>query len=141
MHATPETMALNKMQGDVVPQVLAFWKHSVDKLLDKTVAPARIVLDPGIGFGKTVAQNFDLLRRQAELQASGFPLLVGWSRKSSLAAAVSTSLATLASLEARDRLVPSVTAAVLAVQRGASIVRVHDVRETVQALRVLNAIK
>ena len=141
MHATPETMALNKMQGDVVPQVLAFWKRAVDELLGKNVAPARIVLDPGIGFGKTVGQNFELLRRQSELQAGGFPLLVGWSRKSSLAAAVSTSLATLATLEARDRLVPSVTAAILAVQRGASIVRVHDVRETVQALRVLNAIK
>ena len=66
---------------------------------------------------------------------------MGWSRKSSLAAATSTSLATLATLDVRDRMVPSVAAALLAVERGARVVRVHDVRETVQALKVLNAIK
>lgn len=141
MHGTPETMKHDKMQGDAVPQVLSFWRHLVADLLANNVNPLRIVLDPGIGFGKTVQQNFDLLKRQPELLAAGYPLLLGWSRKSSLAAAVSTSLATLATLDARDRLVPSVTAALLAVQRGASVVRVHDVRETVQALRVLNAIK
>ena len=141
MHGSPETMTHDKMQGDVLPQVLSFWGQAVADLLAKNVKPQRIVLDPGIGFGKTVQQNFDLLKRQSELLESAYPLLVGWSRKSSLAAAVSTSLATLASLDARDRLVPSVTAALLAVQRGASVVRVHDVRETVQALRVLNAIK
>lgn len=141
MHGTPETMQQAKMQGDVVPQVLSFWEQAVAALLEKNVNPLRIVLDPGIGFGKTVQQNFDLLKRQPELLAGAYPLLVGWSRKSSLAAAVSTSLATVATLDARDRLVPSVTAALLAVQRGASVVRVHDVRETVQALRVLNAIK
>jgi dihydropteroate synthase len=87
-----------------------------------------------------VMQNFELLARQRELLAAGLPLLVGWSRKSSLAMAVSTSLATVATLDAQDRMVPSVAAAVLAVERGASVVRVHDVRETAQALRVLKAI-
>ena len=141
MHRDPQTMQVRPMEGDVVPQVLQFWELTTHVLRDLGVENTRIVVDPGIGFGKTVKQNFELLTRQRELLAAGFPLLVGWSRKSSLAAAVSTSLATVASLSVQDRLVPSVVAALLAVERGASIVRVHDVRETVQALKVLNAIK
>jgi dihydropteroate synthase len=85
-----------------------------------------------------VAQNFALLARQRELLATGYPLLVGWSRKSSLAALLAGSGA---SPQMQQRLVPSVVAAVLAVQRGASLVRVHDVRETVQAFKLLDAIK
>ena len=94
------------------------------------------MLDQGIGFGKTVGQNFALLNRQREFSASGYPLLAGWSRKSSLAAVSSTSLSAVAQLDAVDRMVPSVAAALLAVDRGARVVRVHDVRETVQALKV-----
>ena len=141
MHRDPQSMQVTPMEGDVVPQVLRFWEWVAARLQTLGVDKTRIVLDPGIGFGKTVAQNFGLLARQSELLVAGYPLLVGWSRKSSLAGATSTSLATLATLDARDRLVPSVAAALLAVERGASIVRVHDVRETVQALKVLNAIK
>jgi dihydropteroate synthase len=139
MHRNPQTMQALPMEGDVVPQVLSFWELSALAVCALGVKKTRILVDPGIGFGKTVAQNFELLSRQAELLAAGYPLLVGWSRKSSLASATSSSLATLASLDARDRLVPSVAAALLAVQRGASVVRVHDVRETVQALKVLRA--
>jgi dihydropteroate synthase len=141
MHRDPQTMQVSPMIGDVVPQVLSFWKQTIQQLRGLGVEEARIMLDPGIGFGKTVKQNFELLARQSELMETGFPLLVGWSRKSSLAAIVSTSLATLATLDVRDRMVPSVAAALLSVERGASIVRVHDVRETVQALKVLGAIK
>ena len=141
MHRDPQTMQVQPMTGDVVPQVLAFWERIVSSLRALGVEDDRILLDPGIGFGKTAPQNFDLLRRQRELLDAGFPLLIGWSRKSSLAAAVSTSLATVATLDTKDRMVPSVAAALLAVERGASVVRVHDVRETVQALKVLNAIK
>ena len=141
MHRDPQTMQVTPMEGDVIPQVLSFWDLAMQSLRDLGVDSSRVVLDPGIGFGKTVKQNFALLARQGELLQSGLPLMIGWSRKSSLAAAVSTSLATVASMEVRDRLVPSVTAALLAVERGAHIVRVHDVRETVQALKVLNAIK
>jgi len=89
------------------------------------------VLDPGIGFGKTVAQNFMLLQRQQELMQSGLPLLLGWSRKSSLGA--------VTGLAAGDRLVPSVVAAVLAADKGASVLRVHDVADTVAALAVWQA--
>ena len=141
MHRDPQSMQVMPMEGDVIPQVLSFWKQVASDLTGLGVATRRIVVDPGIGFGKTAKQNFELLARQRELLAAGFPLLIGWSRKSSLAGAVSTSLATVASMDPKDRMVPSVAAALLAVERGASIVRVHDVRETVQALRVLNAIK
>ena len=141
MHRDPQTMQVMPMAGDVVSQVLFFWKLVMQQLRGLEVDLSRIVLDPGIGFGKTAAQNFELLARQGELLAAGQPLLVGWSRKSSLAAATSLSLATAATLDIRDRMVPSVAAALLAVERGAAIVRVHDVRETVQALKVLRAIK
>lgn len=136
MHREPQTMQAAPMEGDVVPQVLSFLESVAQDLLALGVDARRIVLDPGIGFGKTVAQNFSLLSRQRELRAAGYPLLAGWSRKSSLAAVSSNSLASGAQLDIVDRMVPSVTAAVLAVDRGARIVRVHDVRETVQALKV-----
>ena len=139
MHREPQTMQAEPMQGDVVAQVLAFLEQRVMALKGAGVSRPRIVLDPGIGFGKTVEQNFLLLRQQRALLAAGFPLLAGWSRKSSLAAFSSTSLASVARLGIVDRMVPSVTAAVLAVDRGARVVRVHDVRETVQALKVWSA--
>lgn len=136
MHREPQTMQAAPMDGDVVPQVLAFLAQAATELRALGVGADRIVLDPGIGFGKTVAQNFALLARQRELLAAGYPLLAGWSRKSSLAAVSSSSLAQVAQLDIIDRMVPSVTAAVLAVDRGARVVRVHDVRETAQALKV-----
>lgn len=140
MHQEPQTMQVDTMQGDVVPQVLAFLTRRALELQSLGVDRQRIVVDPGIGFGKSVAQNFSLLARQRDLLAAGYPVLVGWSRKSSLAGATSTSLASLATLDVQARMVPSVAAALLAVERGASVVRVHDVRETLQALAVLDAI-
>jgi dihydropteroate synthase len=140
MHLEPKTMQAQPMTGDVVPQVLSFLELSAMELLGLGLAKSRILLDPGIGFGKTVEQNFALLGRQAELLQAGFPLLVGWSRKSSLAGMVARP-GVGEVLSAQQRLAPSVAAAVLAAERGASVVRVHDVRETVQALRVLEAIR
>ncbi len=139
MHREPQTMQAAPMEGDVLPQVLSFLGARAAELQKQGVRADRIVLDPGIGFGKTVAQNFALLTRQRELLAAGFPLLAGWSRKSSLAAVCHTSLSNVAQLDMMDRMVPSVAAAVLAVDRGARVVRVHDVRQTVQALRVWSA--
>lgn len=140
MHREPRTMQTDTMQGDVVPQVSGFLVQAARALEALGVARDRIVIDPGIGFGKTVQQNFSLLRRQSELAATGYPVLAGWSRKSSLAVATSKSLADVATMDPRTRLVPSVSAALLAAERGASILRVHDVRETVQALAVLASV-
>jgi len=132
MHRDPQTMQVAPMRGDVVPQVLSFLANAARAACAQGVDPTRIVLDPGIGFGKTVAQNFALLARQRELVAAGFPLLAGWSRKSSLGAVTGIE-------SPAERLVPSVAAALMAVERGARIVRVHDVRQTVQALAVWRA--
>ena len=128
MHRDPQTMQVAPMGGDVLPQVLAFLTQVTQQLVDRGVAKTRVVWDGGIGFGKTVQQNFALLARQDELLASGYPLLTGWSRKSSLGA--------VTGYEVGDRLLPSVVAAVLAADRGASVIRVHDVTETVAALKV-----
>lgn len=132
MHRDPQTMQVAPMQGDVVPQVLSFLQRSAQAVCALGVDSARIVLDPGIGFGKTVAQNFALLSRQGELLAAGFPLLAGWSRKSSLGAVTGVE-------SPAQRVAPSLAAALMAVERGARIVRVHDVRQTVQALAVWQA--
>jgi len=134
MHRDPQTMQAAPMDGEVVPQVLDFWRVQLDALGALGIAPARITLDPGIGFGKTVAQNFALLARQRELLGAGHPLLLGWSRKSSIGAVTGIE-------QAAQRAVPSVAAAVLAVDHGAAIVRVHDVRDTVAALAVWRAMK
>lgn len=133
MHRNPQTMQVQPMQGDVVPQVLSFLQQQALNLQALGVEKHRIVLDPGIGFGKTVEQNFALLARQGELLASGYALLAGWSRKSSLGA--------VTGLPVEQRLTASVAAAVLAVERGARIVRVHDVAATVQALAVWRAMQ
>jgi dihydropteroate synthase len=128
MHGEPRTMQRTPMQGDAVPQVAMFLEDASRALVDAGVDRSRIVWDAGIGFGKTVEQNFALLARQGELLASGYPLLAGWSRKSSLG--------NVTGLPVNERLAPSIAAAVLAVERGAHIVRVHDVKETLAALKV-----
>jgi dihydropteroate synthase len=139
MHRDPQTMQVAPMEGDVVPQVLSFLELLAHNLQGLGVDLTRICLDPGIGFGKTVKQNFALLARQAQAVPPGYPVLAGWSRKSSLAAVTQTSLSQAASMDIDQRRAPSVTAAVLAVQHGANVVRVHDVRDTVSALKVLAA--
>lgn len=133
MHRDPQTMQAAPMEGDVLAQVLLFLERAALDLQGFGVDKSRIALDPGIGFGKTVAQNFALLAQQRKLLALGYPLLAGWSRKSSLGA--------VTGLDVEQRLQPSVAAALLAVERGARIVRVHDVRETVQALAVWSAME
>ncbi len=132
MHRDPQTMQVAPMEGDVLPLVSAFLGGRADALRALGVVPDRIVLDPGIGFGKTVEQNFSLLARQSELLSAGYPLLAGWSRKSSLGAVTGRE-------QPADRGAASVAAALLAVDRGARVVRVHDVRETVDALKVWRA--
>lgn len=133
MHRDPQTMQVAPMEGDVLPQVTEFLMGRVQRLNDLGVARNRIALDPGIGFGKTVEQNFALLGRQNELLALGYPVLAGWSRKSSLGAVTGRAVPA-------DRVAASIAAALLAVERGASVVRVHDVQETVDALKVWAAV-
>lgn len=133
MHRDPQTMQTAPMQGNVVAQVTGFLAERIHALKQKGIAPKRICIDPGIGFGKTVEQNFALLAQQHGLLALGYPVVSGWSRKSSLGAVTGAA--------ADDRVAASVAAAVLAVERGAHIVRVHDVKATVQGLKVLAAVQ
>ena len=128
MHGEPQTMQRSPMAGDPVPQVRTFLQQQSALLLAAGVDRSRIVWDAGVGFGKTVEQNFALLARQRELLADGYPLLAAWSRKSSLGA--------VTGLPVEQRLAPSIAAALLAVERGARVVRVHDVKETAAVLKV-----
>lgn len=133
MHKEPQSMQAEPMRGgadSIVSQVLLFLEQRWQYIRLLGVDFSRITIDPGIGFGKTVEQNFTLLARQRELLALGFPLLSGWSRKSALGVVTGLSMA--------ERMPPSIVAAVLAVQNGASIVRVHDVCETSSVLKVLH---
>ncbi len=131
MRGDPQTMQAAPDYGDVVREVGAFLAVRAAAVLAAGVAAERIVLDPGIGFGKSPAQNVALLARQHELRVLGYPLLVGWSRKSTLGALTGRAVA--------GRLPASLAAALAAVQQGASIVRVHDVAATVDALCVWRA--
>jgi dihydropteroate synthase len=131
MRGAPDTMQLQPQYSDVVTEVSDFLRERGDHLRALGVADERIVYDPGIGFGKSVEHNTELLRRQRELLALGRPLLLGWSRKSTLGA--------ITGRDAHQRLAASVAAALAAVLHGASVVRVHDVAATVDALKVWRA--
>jgi dihydropteroate synthase len=131
MHGEPQTMQTLPMLGAVIKPVARFLNDRANHLQAQGVAANRIALDPGVGFGKSVEQNFELLSAQSALLSLGYPLLVGWSRKSSLGS--------VTGCDVGERMVPSVAAALLAFERGARIVRVHDVAQTVQALKVWQA--
>jgi dihydropteroate synthase len=138
MHRDPQTMQLQTMVGDVLAEVEYFLHGRLCALARAGVNDSRMVLDPGIGFGKTVAQNFQLLARQADLQRLGRPVLAGWSRKSALGVALAQGGVLP---DPAQRQAASVAAAVLSVERGASVLRVHDVKETVDALKVWQAMR
>ncbi len=118
-------------EHDVVVEVTAWLRQRLLAVQAAGVHAQRIALDPGIGFGKKTEHNWALLQRQAELLALGQPLLLGWSRKSTLGALTDRAIG--------ERLVPSVAAALACVQRGGHVVRVHDVQATVDALKVWQA--
>jgi dihydropteroate synthase len=128
MRGTPDSMQARTAYDDVVDEVAAFLRERCEALAARGVAPDRIVCDPGIGFGKRPEHNIALLRRQRELLALGRPLLVGWSRKSTLGV--------ITGRDVSQRQAASVAAALAAVQHGASILRVHDVAPTVDALKL-----
>lgn len=133
MQGEPLTMQQAPVYGDVVGEVRAFLEERVIAARAAGIADDRLVLDPGFGFGKTLAHNLELLRRQPELSVDGLPLLAGLSRKSMLG--------TMTGREVGQRMPASIAAALLAAQRGARILRVHDVAETRDALAVWQALE
>jgi dihydropteroate synthase len=134
MRGEPRTMQVDPQYDDVAAEVAAYLEERLGVAVSAGIPEERICLDPGIGFGKTVEQNFELVRRLDVLLALGRPVVVGFSRKSSLGRLLGDPDATTGSAAA------SVGAAVAAYERGAAILRVHDVRETVEALTVAGAI-
>ncbi|HZI83984.1 MAG TPA: dihydropteroate synthase [Casimicrobiaceae bacterium] len=133
MQGEPATMQQHVVYTDVVGEVKAFLAERAQACERAGIAAGRIVLDPGFGFGKTVAHNLALLRWLEELVALGYPVAVGLSRKSTIGA--------LTGRNVEERVAGSVAAALVAVERGAAIVRAHDVRETVDALNVWRAVE
>jgi dihydropteroate synthase len=134
MQGEPRTMQLSPSYDDVVSEVGAFLEERLQFAVGQGIAEERICLDPGIGFGKTAEQNFELIRRLDELLGLGRPLVVGFSRKSSLGRVLGDPEATTGPLSA------SLGVAVAAYERGATIIRAHDVREHVEALAAAQAV-
>lgn len=132
MQGEPRSMQSNPQYDNVTQDVKAFLKIRADACIAAGVSVDRIVIDPGFGFGKTVQHNFQLTHQLAQLAELGYPILVGWSRKSSLGAVTGR--------EVGDRLPASIAAALLCAERGAAIIRVHDVAATVDALKIRAAV-
>jgi dihydropteroate synthase len=135
MQGEPRTMQADPRYEDVVSDVLAFLEKRLSFAVERGIAEELVCLDPGIGFGKTPDQNLELVRRLDVLRSLGRPVVVGFSRKSTLARVLGDPDATSSTAPA------SVGAAVAAFERGAWMLRVHDVRETVEALAVAAAVE
>ena len=132
MQGQPRTMQQAPTYGDVVDDVASYLRERVEICLNAGVARDKIVIDPGFGFGKTAEHNLRLLNRLEELVGTDLPVLVGLSRKSLFQAVLDAPV--------EERLIGSVTAALIAAQKGAAFVRVHDVKATCDALRVWQAV-
>jgi dihydropteroate synthase len=133
MRGEPRTMQATPHYQDVVDEVRAFLSRRVETCVEAGIARGRLIIDPGIGFGKNLDHNLALLAGLGELAGLALPILVGISRKSMLGA--------ITGRDVRGRLAASLVAALVAVERGARILRVHDVAETVDAIKVLEAVR
>ena len=133
MQGSPRTMQKNPTYNDVVDDIKDFFSQRIEACIDAGIAKDKIILDPGFGFGKTLDHNLEILKRFNEFKSFGLPLLAGLSRKSMIGTL-------LDDRNVDGRVVGSVTGAIIAVQNGADIVRVHDVLETKDALTILGGV-
>ena len=132
MQGRPQTMQADPQYDDVVSEVREFLKDRLNAAEQAGISRSRIVLDPGFGFGKRTAHNLTLLNHLNDIQALGLPLLIGLSRKSVLGQVVGSSV--------DERVHASIAASVVSVMKGANIVRVHDVKPTIDALKIVQAV-
>ena len=132
MKGTPENMQVDPYYDDVLQEIGDYLSQRVSDLCDLGIGKGRLIIDPGIGFGKRMEDNLIILRDLSELNRIGLPIMIGASRKSFIGKVLD--------LDAKDRLEGSIAAAVIAVMNGASIVRVHDVLETRRALKIVKAV-
>lgn len=130
MQGTPKTMQINPTYKNVVSEVQSFLKARAEMLISEGIDQSRIILDPGFGFGKTFEHNIEMLKKLESFQSLKFPLLVGLSRKSFIRKILNG--------EHDDHLSGSISAAIFSVLKGAKILRVHDVKETLSALKIIN---
>jgi len=132
MQGMPRTMQENPRYKDIIDEIVFFFEQRMECCKQKGIKKERLILDPGFGFGKTLKHNYQMLSNFAQFKKLNLPLLAGVSRKSMLG--------DLLNRDVKQRLSGSLTAAIVAVQQGASIIRVHDVAESVDALKVLKAV-
>jgi len=132
IQGTPRTMQKNPVYHDVISDIISYFKERVEFARSAGVEDQQIILDPGIGFGKTIEHNFRIIREFQEFRSLGFPLLLGASRKSFIGKTLDVPV--------DERLEGSLAAAVIGAWNGASIIRVHDVKETKRALRLTDAV-
>ncbi len=132
MQGLPRTMQQNPHYDDVINDIINFFAQRIEICQRAGIDKARIILDPGFGFGKTLAQNYQLLAQLDKFSELGLPILSGTSRKSMIG--------NLLQRDLENRLAGSITTAIIAAQKGAKIIRVHDVQETVDALKILSTV-
>jgi dihydropteroate synthase len=132
MQGLPSTMQNNPNYEDVIDEIMVFFQQRIDACVSAGIARERLILDPGFGFGKTLEQNFHLLANLSQFSKLGLPLLAGLSRKSMIG--------NLLNRKVEQRLAGSLSTAIIAAQQGAHVIRVHDVQETVDVLKVLKAV-
>ncbi|MGE4799609.1 dihydropteroate synthase [Yersinia hibernica] len=131
MQGQPQSMQQSPHYDDLMADVNQFFAHHIERCVAAGIAKSKLLLDPGFGFGKNLAHNYQLLARLAELHHFELPVLVGMSRKSMVGQ--------LLNVPPQQRIIGSVACAVIAAMQGAQIVRVHDVKETVEAMRIVEA--
>lgn len=132
MLGLPRTMQNNPQYTDIINDILTFFEERITTCINQGIHKERLILDPGFGFGKTIKQNYQLLSQLSLFKQLELPILTGTSRKSMLGQFLNR--------EVEERLAGSLTTAIIAVQQGASIVRVHDVAETVDAVKILKEV-
>jgi len=132
MQGQPRTMQTSPQYHNLIDDIKTFFKQRINQCEQIGINKQRLILDPGFGFGKTLTQNYQLLAHFADFQCLGLPLLAGLSRKSMIG--------NLLSRDVDQRLAGSITTAILAAQQGAKIIRVHDVKETMDALKIIDAV-
>lgn len=133
MQRDPQTMQFDPEYQDVVAEVKIFLQERIALLENQGVAKNRIAIDPGFGFGKSLEHNLKMLTHFDQFSLMGYPVLAGMSRKSMLGK--------LTGRDTNERIAPSIAAAILAADQGARIIRVHDVQETVDALKIWEAVQ
>jgi dihydropteroate synthase len=132
MQGMPRTMQEKPQYNDIINDIIEFFKQRIQCCEQSGINKERLLLDPGFGFGKTLAHNYEMLAKFAQFKSLGLPVLAGISRKSMIG--------DLLNREVNERLAGSLAAAIVAIQQGANIIRVHDVQESVDVMNILKAV-